>query len=129
MRDLKGPTCSSTTCHQSSRTRTSTRPFSPSGPSSQPRSFSTSRPTSPSASVRGVNGLVHRVGIVQAFSPVVGIGTHQPLTRRRVCPPPPFWFRGRGTLARGKVVWESQYRRGDIHCGTLYIFVLCGLFS
>jgi hypothetical protein len=22
---------------------------------------------------------------------------------------------------------ESQFRRGDIHCGTLYIYVLCGL--
>ncbi len=22
-------------------------------------------------------------------------------------------------------VWESQFRREDIHCGTLYIYVLC----
>ncbi len=37
----------------------------------------------------------------QAFSPVVRIGNHHPLTRRRVCPPPPlFW--GRDTFAFGR---------------------------
>ncbi len=43
------------------------------------------------------------------------------------CAPPPFdsWGGG-GTLACRKGVGESQFRRGDIHCGTLYIYVLCG---
>ncbi len=32
---------------------------------------------------------------------------------------------GAHSLAR-KGVGESQFRRGDIHCGILYIYVLCG---
>ncbi len=38
---------------------------------------------------------------------------------------PPLWFRGGGThsLARERVE-NSQFRRGDIHCGTLHIYVL-----
>ncbi len=50
----------------------------------------------------------------------------QPPTRRRVCHPPlvPRW---RGTLAGKREVGASQFRRGYLHCGTLYIFVLCAL--
>ncbi len=33
---------------------------------------------------------------------------------------------GRGTLVR-EGLGESQFRRGDIHCGTVYIYVLCAL--
>jgi hypothetical protein len=33
---------------------------------------------------------------------------------------------GTHSLAR-EGLGESQFRRGDIHCGTLYIYVLCGL--
>jgi hypothetical protein len=44
------------------------------------------------------------------------LGHPQPLASRRVCPPP-----GSGG--------GSQFRRGDIHCGTLYIFVLCLLWA
>ncbi len=70
-------------------------------------------------------GEENRVGIVLSFSPVVGVGTPQPLTRGECAPP--LWFRGEGahSLAR-KGVRESQFRRGDIHYGTLYIYVLCG---
>ncbi len=55
-----------------------------------------------------------------------GLGLPQPLTRRRLCPPPPPPVLGRGAhpLAR-EGLGESQFRRGDIHCGTLYINVLC----
>ncbi len=68
----------------------------------------------------------HRVGRVQSFSPVVGIGT-PPTPHPQVCVPPPPGSGGEGahSLARegGR---ESQFRRGDIHCGTVYIYVLCG---
>jgi hypothetical protein len=55
------------------------------------------------------------------------LGLSHPLTRRRVSPPPPNPCSGeRGTLA-GEGLGESHFRRGDMHCGTLYICVLCGL--
>jgi hypothetical protein len=59
----------------------------------------------------------HRVGRVLSFSPVVGIGLPQPLTRRQVCPPP-VPGGGAHSLAR-EGVGESQFQRGVIHCGTL----------
>ncbi len=39
-------------------------------------------------------------------------------------PTPRFWGGGAHSLARERL-GESQFRRGDIHCGTLYIYVLC----
>jgi hypothetical protein len=47
------------------------------------------------------------------------LGLPQPLTRRRVCPP---LVPGGGahSLAR-EGVGEFQFRRGDLHCGTLYL--------
>ncbi len=33
---------------------------------------------------------------------------------------------GEHSLAR-EGVGESQFRRGEIHCGTLYLYVICGL--
>ncbi len=53
------------------------------------------------------------------------LGLPQPLTRTRVCPPPFGSGVGAHSLAREEV-GESQFRRGDVHCGTLYIYVLCG---
>jgi hypothetical protein len=53
-----------------------------------------------------------------AFSPVVGIGTTPPPSPAGECAPPPFGSGGGGQ--RG----EAQFRRGDIHCGTLYICVV-----
>ncbi len=41
------------------------------------------------------------------------------------CALPPLVRGVRGTLACGKGVGESQFRRGDIHCGTLSTYVLC----
>jgi hypothetical protein len=63
----------------------------------------------------------HRVGRVLSFSLVVGIGT--PPTPH---PPPLVPGVGAHSLAR-EGVGESQFRRGDIHCGTFYIYVLCVL--
>ncbi len=52
-----------------------------------------------------------------------------PLTRRRVCSPL-LWFGGEGSqLARGRGVGGSQFRRGDRHCDTLGIFVLCDMIA
>ncbi len=70
----------------------------------------------------------HRVGSVLSFfssrrnwdSPPSPLG---------VCAPPP-WFGGGGThslAGEGLGMGESQFRRGDIHCGTLYVFCICTL--
>ncbi len=48
------------------------------------------------------------------------LGLPQPLTRRRVCPPPPLLGGRAHSLAR-EGLGDSQFRRVDIHCGTLYI--------
>jgi len=53
------------------------------------------------------------------------LGLSQPLTRRRVCPPHPLVWGGGHTRWRERGLGESQFRREDIHCGTLYICVLC----
>ncbi len=42
------------------------------------------------------------------------------------CAPPPFCPGGRSHSLAAKGVGESQFQRGDIHYGTLYIQVLCG---
>jgi hypothetical protein len=47
------------------------------------------------------------------------LGLSRPLSRRQVHPPPPLVQGGGHTRERG--VGESQFQRGDIHCGTLYI--------
>jgi hypothetical protein len=50
------------------------------------------------------------------------LGLPHPFSRRRVCPPPLFGpGGGRVHSLAGKGLGESQFRRGDIHCGTLYI--------
>ncbi len=66
----------------------------------------------------------HRVSRVLSFSPVVGIGLPQPLTRRRVAPPPPLVLGGGAHSLAREEVGESQFRREDRHCGTLYICTL-----
>jgi hypothetical protein len=48
------------------------------------------------------------------------LGLPQPLTCRRVCPPP-YGLGGGHICWREKGLGESQFRREDIHCGTLYI--------
>jgi hypothetical protein len=53
------------------------------------------------------------------------LGLPHPLTRRRVCTPPPFWFRG-AHLLTGEGAKESRFGRGDRHCGTLGLYVPCG---
>jgi hypothetical protein len=42
------------------------------------------------------------------------------------CAPPPFCPGGRAHSLAVKGLGESQFQRGDIHCGALYILVLCG---
>jgi hypothetical protein len=48
----------------------------------------------------------------------------QPRTRRLVCPLPPV-SGGRGTLAGEKGVGRVPIPTRGIHCGTLYMYVLC----
>ncbi len=52
------------------------------------------------------------------------LGLPHPLTRRRVCPPYPSVH----TRSQERGMGESQFRRGDIHCGTLGIYV-CTLWT
>ncbi len=43
-------------------------------------------------------------------------------------PPPRVWGEGHTRWREAREgLGESQFRRGDVHCGTLYIYVLCGL--
>ncbi len=42
------------------------------------------------------------------------------------CALPPFGPGGRAHSLPAKGVGESQFQRGDIHCGALYILILCG---
>jgi hypothetical protein len=60
----------------------------------------------------GRGGTPCRVDRVLSFSPVVGVGT----------PPTPHPQAREG-------VGDYQFRRGDIHCGTLNVYVLCGVPS
>jgi hypothetical protein len=69
-------------------------------------------------------GWLHRVGRVLSFSPVVGIGT-PPTPHPQASVPPPVLGGGAHSLAR-EGLGVSQFRRWGIHCGTLYIYVLCG---
>ncbi len=70
--------------------------------------------------------VLHRVGTVLSFSPVFGIGT-PPTPHPQASVPPPPRFCGEGHTRWRERGWESPIRRGDIHCGTLYIYVLCGV--
>ncbi len=76
---------------------------------------------------------LHRVSRALSFFPVVGIGelglppTPHPAGEWALPPPPPLVpGREAHSLAREGGGGEPQFRRGDIHCGTLYIYVLCG---
>ncbi len=72
--------------------------------------------------------LVHRVGrVLRFFSSRRNWDSPNPSPAGECAPP--LVPGGRGTLAGERGVGESQFRRGDIHCGTLYIHVLCGLVS
>jgi hypothetical protein len=53
------------------------------------------------------------------------LGLPQPLTCRRMCPPPPLVPGGGSHSLARDGVGESQFRRGDVHCGTLFICTLC----
>ncbi len=67
----------------------------------------------------------HRVGRVLSFSQIIGIGT-PPTPHLQASGLPPVLGGGAHSLAR-EGLGESQFRRGDTHCGTLYVYryVLC----
>ncbi len=57
----------------------------------------------------------------------------QPLTRRRVCPPPLLWFRGEGHTRWRERGWESPNSDEGTYTVVLYIYasictVLCGIY-
>ncbi len=67
----------------------------------------------------------HRVGRVLSFFSSRR-NWDSPTPRPLASVPSPPLLGGEGhTHWRERGVGESQFRRGDIHCGTLYIYVLC----
>ncbi len=58
------------------------------------------------------------------YAPRRNWNSPQPPPRRLVCPPPPV-SGGRGTLAGEKGVGRVPIPTRGIHCGTLYMYVLC----
>jgi hypothetical protein len=78
------------------------------------------------------NWVMKRVGMPQCrqsaklFLQPSELGLTQPLTRRRVCPPA---SGGRALSLARERLGESQFRRRDIHCGTLYILYVRTLWG
>jgi hypothetical protein len=72
-----------------------------------------------------LNRQTHRVCRLQSaklFLQSSELGLPHPLTRRRVCPPPPWFWGGGHTRFRERGVGSpSSYTRGNILCGTPYI--------
>jgi hypothetical protein len=62
-----------------------------------------------------------RMLVVVEIYQIYRIGLVWRVLVRRVCPPPPFGPGGRAHSLAAKGVGESQFQRGDIHCGALYI--------
>ncbi len=69
-----------------------------------------------------VEGLYHRVGRVLGFLSTRVVRTGTPPTPHSQVP------RGGGTLACERAGGGSQFQRWDRHWGTLFIYVLCGLY-
>ncbi len=68
----------------------------------------------------------HRVGrVLSFFSSRRNWDFPNPSPAGECAPSPRLSGGGAHSLA-GQGLGESQFRRGDIHCGTLYIYVLCG---
>jgi hypothetical protein len=75
---------------------------------------------------RFVESTNHRVGRVLSFFSV----SPTPLAAGKCGAPPPFGPGGRAHSLAGEGLGESQFRRGDIHCGALYkYFVVQVLFA
>ncbi len=69
--------------------------------------------------------ILHRVGRVLSFFSSRR-NWDSPTPHTQVSVSPPLLIPGRGTHSlAGEGAGESQFRRGDMHCGTLYIHVLC----
>jgi hypothetical protein len=64
---------------------------------------------------------IHRVGRELSLSPVVGVGTPPTPHPQASAFPSPLWVRGEGTLAGERGGGRVPIRRGDVHCGTLYL--------
>jgi hypothetical protein len=70
--------------------------------------------------------LQHRVGReLSFFSSRRNWDSPNPSPAGEYAPPP--WFRGEGHTSWRESGWKSQFQRADMHCGALYIYVLCAL--
>jgi hypothetical protein len=59
----------------------------------------------------------------KSFCTVVGIWSHHPLPRKRVCPPPHLGPPGGATLACGGWGRRTKVQRRDRHSGTCNVLV------
>ncbi len=64
-----------------------------------------------------------------SFFPVVRIGTPPTPHPQAIVSPPPLVPGGGAHSLTREGAGESQFRRGDIHCSTLYINLLCGIMT
>jgi hypothetical protein len=73
------------------------------------------------------NRTEHRVDrVLSFFSGRPNLDSPTPLPAGECVPPP--WFGGGGAHSlAGEGAGESQLGRGDKHCGTLVMYVLCGI--
>jgi hypothetical protein len=74
---------------------------------------------------RGIYTKYVHIKSTAVYAPRRNGDSPQPPTRRLVCPLPPV-SGGRGTLAGEKGVGRVPIPTRGIHCGTLYMYVLCG---
>jgi hypothetical protein len=68
--------------------------------------------------------ILFKTATFRVYAPRQNWDSPQPPTRRLVCPLPPV-SGGRGTLAGEKGVGRVPIPTRGIHCGTLYMYILC----
>jgi hypothetical protein len=76
---------------------------------------------------RSIDMLRHRVGRVLSFASSRWNWDSPNPSPARECAPHTFVPGGGAHSLARKGVGESQFQRGDIHCGTLYMYILCVL--
>jgi hypothetical protein len=82
----------------------------------------------PTVLLLGLDGSSHRIGrVLSFFSSRRNWDSTNPQPQANV--PHPFGSGGRAHSLAREGLGESQFQRGDIHCVTLYIYVLCSSFT
>jgi hypothetical protein len=75
--------------------------------------------------IQYIKGIYHRVGrVLSFFSSRQNWDSPNPSPAGECALPPRFGSGGRGTLPGERRGGESQFQRGDIHCGNLYTHFL-----